>query len=799
MNHFARILPVLITLSLLISSCGQNPIPPVTSQIPTVAQNPSTATPTTSLSPTNTPQGKTILITSAADSGPGTLRQAILDVNAGDSITFEEAVFPQDNPTTIYPLSVLPPFQTGGVTLDARGAGVIIDGSQMPDGWDSAIQLLSNNNAVYGSQITGFTGAAIQVSIGDNNIIQENVIGGSDYSIGLWVESAGNQISNNLLGVMADGITPNGNKTAGIIIMEGAHDNQIGPDNQISFNNQFGVLVIGLNTTGNSIFRNRIFSNGDNGIGLSMGGNADQFAPLLLDFDLSAGTLSGLACPYCEVIVYSGEAAGEGRILEGKTTTDESGGFSFEKGSSFKGPMVTATSTDSKGNTSAFSQPTSSGSHAGQFQTGNNSPRTIMVTKPTDELEDNRINSIFTSFWQPMDFQVVIDNEIVPLGLKTIRMTINEGEYFTNTENGVSIDWSKPELSLLPEMDNYITELVSHKIAVQYKLIFWDKANHPNGWEIQTRFKTEEEISRYLEYVRFIVTNFKGRVQYYELWNEPDINVPLQRIDPEDYINLAKRAIPLIREIDPEAKVIVGSTSGLAHKEARDYLFKILNSEIMPLADAVDWHPLYGVAPGSGKDPNYYANYPALMDEIIQTARRNGFKGEFFATEITYSGPGCGGCDVNDPIYSDIVSAKYTARGFILHLGNGVGTGAGGVSSLRPSHNKAIRYIANIFAGANADGFPVRLNSDALNTKLFTFAKSDGSKLVSLWTDGAAVDEDPGVESTITLPELAGWNATGIDILTGVEQPLLTEVDGGNLIIPGFYIRDYPLVIMLTK
>jgi len=46
--------------------------------------------------PTSTPtqQGETIIVTSAADSGPGSLRQALLDAQDGDTITFDAVVFP---------------------------------------------------------------------------------------------------------------------------------------------------------------------------------------------------------------------------------------------------------------------------------------------------------------------------------------------------------------------------------------------------------------------------------------------------------------------------------------------------------------------------------------------------------------------------------------------------------------------------------------------------------------------------------------------------------------------------------
>ena len=37
----------------------------------------------------------TLVVTSSADSGPGTLRQALLDANSGDTITFDATVFPR--------------------------------------------------------------------------------------------------------------------------------------------------------------------------------------------------------------------------------------------------------------------------------------------------------------------------------------------------------------------------------------------------------------------------------------------------------------------------------------------------------------------------------------------------------------------------------------------------------------------------------------------------------------------------------------------------------------------------------
>ncbi len=184
---------------------------------------------------------------------------------------------------------------------------------------------------------------------------------------------------------------------------------------------------------------------------------------------------------------------------------------------------------------------------------------------------------------------------------------------------------------------------------------------------------------------------------------------------------------------------------------------------------------------------------------FIETARRNGFQGEFIVSEITYSGLGCGGCGVDYPLFSDIVSAKYTARGAILHLGNDVVAGIGGTSSQRPVHTVALRNMTNIFAGASAETFHVDTQTAEENVKVFTFTRTDESKLVAIWTDGVAVESDPGVVSSLRIPGFAGWDATGLDILSGFEQKLMTGSENGSLIIDGLLIKDYPFIIRLNK
>jgi len=783
---------------LVLSACGSNPSPAITATspevitvLPTLTKIPFTP------SPTPIPIGKNLVVTSAEGSGSGTLREAMQGASPGDIITFDISVFPMSNPQTIYLRSTLPNLEKGDVTINAEGAGVILDGSQFPEGWDSAIQVISDHNIVRGLILLNFSGAALQISGGRNNLIEGNVMGNSDFGIGVWGANAtGNSITANYLGVMLDGITPQGNKTAGIVVTEEAHDNLIGPGNQIAFNGHSGVEIYLPGAVLNTIFENSIHDNGAAGIALGSGGNDNILKPLLIDFDLAMGEVSGTACPNCQILIYS-DASDEGAIFEGQTSADENGVFTFEKGLEFNGPYLTATATDPQGNTSEFSfsiPPTV------QVQSGNDQPRMALVTKLSDDLEDNRLGGIFSDFWQPVDFQSLIESHIMSAGMKLVKITMNQAEYFSNDQSGVELYWDKPELFISSEFDSYINRLVSNEITIYYMLNFWDKANHPDGWDVTHRFETEEDIDHYLEYVRFIVNQFKGRVEYYELWNEPDAEYPLQYIEPEDYIDLAKRTIPIIKEVDPQAKVVVGCTTGTDNPRSREYLFEILNSEVMQIADVVSWHPLYDKFPDSEQDPDYYAKYPSLLADIMDTARKNGFQGEFIAGEISYGGDRCAGCTVADPSYTETVRAKYTARGIILHFGNDVAVSYAVISS---PHQfilfNSIRNIANVFSGVAAEEFVVEIQTETQNIKAFTFSGTDGSKLVALWSDDRAVEDDPGTPSTIIFPGFSGWVATGIDILNSFEQELITTNENGKLVISNFLIKDYPIIIRLSK
>ena len=94
---------------------------------------------------------------------------------------------------------------------------------------------------------------------------------------------------------------------------------------------------------------------------------------------------------------------------------------------------------------------------------------------------------------------------------------------------------------------------------------------------------------------------------------------------------------------------------------------------------------------------------------------------------------------------------------------------------------------------------PSALQSDYSDIESYAFSLPNGETLIALWTNSVAVDDDPGVKSSLILHGYAGQTVTGIDVLYGFEQELVSSNENGDLVIRDFLLKDYPIVIRLSK
>jgi len=299
---------------------------------------------------------------------------------------------------------------TANNTIQGNYIGVDLSGNQPAGNYRQGILIGSGaqNNFVGG------------IAPGAGNVIAYNGLGG------LRIDSGGNQVAGNLIGVGANGVTQLGNQLNGVRV--GGNNNTIGPDNMIAYNQQSGIMLSGgatlvlsntlsANTrsgicvagpnntlrgnlvqfngsssgawpdcaisagvvitgtndtlvsendilannavgvvvyggTGNRILANSISDNLSAGIQLVSGGNNGVAPPLLSS--VTTTTVSGSACALCRVEVFT-DTSDEGKDFLGATTAGSNGLFSQSiVPAAQPGQHITATHTDSNGNTSPF-------------------------------------------------------------------------------------------------------------------------------------------------------------------------------------------------------------------------------------------------------------------------------------------------------------------------------------------------------------------------------------------------------------------------------------------------------------
>jgi hypothetical protein len=150
--------------------------------------------------------------------------------------------------------------------------------------------------------------------------------------------------------------------------------------------------------------------------------------------------------------------------------------------------------------------------------------------------------------------------------------------------------------------------------------------------------------------------------------------------------------------------------------------------------------------------------------------------------------------------YTQTVAAKYYARGIVINRGLGLDAGIGGeYYDTYPEVVRVVQNLNTVLAGAEpTESLPMQIESEAANIRSYGFSLSNGDYLVALWTDGVAVDDDPGIEATLVFPGLSAQQVVGIDILHGFQQQQKMSDEDGNLVLRNLFVKDYPVFLRLT-
>ena len=427
------------------------------------------------------------------------------------------------------------------------------------------------------------------------------------------------------------------------------------------------------------------------------------------------------------------------------------------------------------------------------------------------------------------------------LGLKWVRVG-----YHDDTINWHWVEKEKGKLVLDPATDQAITDLVDHGIDVVMAL---DGGNRhythkdptrklPQLWEWYYENPlpptTPEALEAWKRYVRFMAEKFCGRVKVFEVWNEWNINLywgGLVNID--HYLAVARAAIPILREVCPKAKIMLGSVSHLGWEDScfgmagwsEDELARKADETLFLQAvralgrdvDLIGWHPFYQHDPELPVVRSYTADVRAFKE----FCRAEGFGGEFMVTEWSYGAhypPTTVPTWWGDFEPSELQKAKYIAQVTVKHTALGMESfycetwntvypldlslmrrsfTADPISPIQP---QAAYYVTRNLATALEDLQPadeVKFHLEPSPDKLETFAmKRKGETVLAVWTAGRAGDSCEGSPCDVVVDGTFS-EAEGYDPLNGTAHTLNTKRKSGQTVLPGILVKDYPILLRL--
>jgi hypothetical protein len=119
-------------------------------------------------------------------------------------------------------------------------------------------------------------------------------------------------------------------------------------------------------------------------------------------------------------------------------------------------------------------------------------------------------------------------------------------------------------------------------LTEQYNLRIFARLDVPPAWSRRNPdagdFAPPDDFQDFANYATAVAERYKGRIQYYQVWNEPNIYPEWgnQDVNPEAYTDLLCGTYDALKAVDPEIVVISGalaSTVSLSGRDLNDYIF----------------------------------------------------------------------------------------------------------------------------------------------------------------------------------------------------------------------------------
>jgi hypothetical protein len=149
---------------------------------------------------------------------------------------------------------------------------------------------------------------------------------------------------------------------------------------------------------------------------------------------------------------------------------------------------------------------------------------------------------------------------------------------FTDSRNDIDGDGEPDTIDAFLKYDRIVD------LAEKYGLQIQARLDNPPAWsrsrplEETGAFAPPDDIQDFVNYAVAVAEHYKGRIRYYQVWNEPNIYPEWgnQPVDPEAYTELLCRTYDALKAVDPDIVVISGAlapTVQLDYVALSDFVF----------------------------------------------------------------------------------------------------------------------------------------------------------------------------------------------------------------------------------
>ncbi|HOA74543.1 MAG TPA: hypothetical protein PLQ89_09005 [Phycisphaerae bacterium] len=170
---------------------------------------------------------------------------------------------------------------------------------------------------------------------------------------------------------------------------------------------------------------------------------------------------------------------------------------------------------------------------------------------------------------------------------------IGAGWDLVEPEPGV-FKWDEPDHAVA-QCEKYSLEPIFLIVATPKWALAPEQRDKPWGWAVPPEFYPQAR-----RFYRMVAERYKGRVRYYEFWNEQNGYGWHAGNKPEEYAPVLKLAYTAIKEVDPDCLVAVGGLDGGGWKGYPRYLERLYELGCGDFFDAVAVHPYRADGPIDG-------------------------------------------------------------------------------------------------------------------------------------------------------------------------------------------------------